>query len=373
MQVQPRIVIAGQIPPPFGGQAVMIGRLVEALARRPGGRSERWAFHFTKNTGEARRPGVGKLVELVAVLWSLLKLRRAGPIDLLVYPAGGPQFVPVVRDLCLLPWALLASRKLVIHFHAGGIAEGLARLPAPLRWALKGLCRRADAALVMTEFGRRDPLSVGIADVVSVPHTVEDRYDPAIVRRGEGPLRLLYVGHLCEDKGTPALLEAFAALRARGVDARLDLVGECLAPFTGDRLRAHLGRLQLEAWVERPGVLRGAAKWDRFARADLFVFPSVAPYESFGLVTVEAMMWALPAVISDWRGNREVLGEPPGGIIYEPGAGLAEALQEACAQRDQWPAWGRRNREVYEARFKAENHPDRLPRAIEQMAARAAV
>lgn len=342
----------------------MIGRLVEAMAGRPGVRSEHWAFHFTKNSGEARRPGVGKLIELAAVLWALARLRARGPIDLMVYPAGGPQWVPVVRDLCLLPWALLASRKLVIHFHAGGIAEGLPRLPMPVRWALRWLCRRADAALVMTEFGRRDPVSVGISKVVSVPHTVKDRFDPALVRRGG--VRLLYVGHLCPDKGTPALIEAFAALRASGVDARLDLVGECLAPYTQQDLRGLIKPLGLKEFIERPGVLRDAAKWDRFARADLFVFPSVAPYESFGLVTVEAMMWALPVVISDWRGNREVLGEPPGGIVYPPaGGGLAAALQEACARRDQWPTWGRMNRERYEARFKADADPDRLPRTVE--------
>lgn len=365
MQEQPskRVVIAGQIPPPFGGQAVMIGRLVEAMAQRPGVRSEHWAFHFTRNAGEARKPGLGKLVDLAAALWSLLKLRLKGPIDLMIYPAGGPQFVPVVRDLCLLPWALLATRRLVIHFHAGGIAQGLARLPAPTRWALKWLCRRADAALVMTEYGRRDPLSVGIDKVVCVPHTMADRFDPALVRRGG--IRLLYVGHLCPDKGTPALIEAFAALRASGVDARLDLVGECLAPYTERDLRGLIKARGLKEFVELPGVLRDAAKWDRFARADLFVFPSVAPYESFGLVTVEAMMWALPVVISDWRGNREVLGEPPGGIVYEPVAGLAAALAEACAHRAQWPAWGQTNREVYETRFKADNHPNRLPRAVE--------
>lgn len=365
MQEEPRIVIAGQAPPPFGGQTVMIGRLVEAMAGRPGVRNEHWAFHFTRNTGEARKPGVGKLVELASVLWSLLKLRLAGAIDLMIYPAGGPQFVPVVRDLCLLPWALLATRRLVIHFHAGGIAEGLPSLPAPIRWALKWLCHQADAALVMTEFGRRDPLSLGITNVVSVPHTIEDRCDVALLQRGKGSLRLLYVGHLCPDKGTPALLEAFAALRASGVDARLDLVGECLAPFTDADLRALLKTLGIKEDVERPGVLRGAAKWDRFARADLFVFPSVASYESFGLVTAEAMMWSLPVVISDWRGNREVLGEPPGGIVYQPPSGLADALADACARRDEWPKWGQMNRAVYEARFKAETHPDRLPRAVE--------
>ncbi len=344
---------------------MMIARLIDELAARSTALSAHWAFFFTKEAGRARRPGLGKLLALAAALARLVKLRAAGPIDLLVYPSGGPQLVPVVRDLCLLPFALLASRRLVIHFHAGGIADAMPSLPAILRWPLRALCRRADAALVMNDFGRADPASLGIGRIESVPHTVNDCFDPTRVQRGEGVPRLLYTGHLCADKGTPALLRAVAALRAEGKDCRVDLVGECLAPFTEGKLQALIDELGLGAAVDRPGVLSGEAKWNRFAGADLFVFPSLAPYESFGLVIVEAMMWSLPVVATDWRGNREVLG----GECFPPGADLAQslkmALAEAFARRSHWPAEGTRNRLAYERRFKAEAFPARLALAVE--------
>ena len=44
--------------------------------------------------------------------------------------------------------------------------------------------------------------------------------------RTEGPWRLLYVGRLEERKGTPELLDAMTLLDQRGVDFRLDLVGQ---------------------------------------------------------------------------------------------------------------------------------------------------
>jgi glycosyltransferase involved in cell wall biosynthesis len=122
--------------------------------------------------------------------------------------------------------------------------------------------------------------------------------------------------------------------------------------------------------VQLPGVLSGAAKWKAFATADLFVFPSIAPYESFGLSLVEAMMWSLPVVVTDFRGNKEVLGgaDSPGGICFDPGPNLAAtlfiALQDAFGKRDSWSRWGERNRVEFENRFEKDRFPMRLSNAL---------
>src|SRR5207253_1427659 len=160
---------------------------------------------------------------------------------------------------------------------------------------------------------------------------------------------LLYVGHFAREKGTLSLLQAIAALRKEGADCVLELVGECLPSFTENEMKDSIRRLGIEDIVQSPGVLSGKGKWDRFASASLFVFPSLAP-ESFGLVTVEAMMWALPVVACDWRGNREVLGESFGGICFPPEsdltATLTDALRQAFVNRENWVEWGSRNRQI---------------------------
>ena len=364
-----KIVVAGQTPPPVGGQAVMIARLIRDLAGMDGVEHEHLAFRFTKDWKHARQAQLGKVAELFAVLLRLARLRFKGPIDLLIYPIGGPQLVPIIRDLFLLPLILLASCRVVIHFHAGGLAERLPHLPFLVRAAIRALYSRATAGVVMTEYGRRDPESLGMQQIVVVPHTVEDNFDPKRLQRNSvRPAKLLYVGHLCTQKGTPALLEAVAALRSNGTECELMLVGECLAPFTDQELQTQIHALGLQKVVECTGVLRGREKWDRFANADLFVFPSVAPYESFGLVLVEAMMWQLPIVAVDWRGNAEVLGPNPGGICFHLASPLAQslttALAQAFARRSQWNGWGRDNRSAYEQRFRAESFTDRLPATL---------
>jgi len=366
-----RVVIAGQIPPPIGGQAIMIARILHELGSQSAFEVVHLPFYFTRNVRRTRRAGLDKILELFAVLWRLARIRASGVIDALLYPVGGPQLVPLVRDVCLLPWLLLATRKVILHFHAGGIAEAIDHHPFFLRNIVRFLCRKTDAAIVMTEFGKRDAAYLGIDNVKVVPHTLEDTYEPNIVRRNIGPrAKILYVGHLAHEKGTPALLEAFASLRRTGADCSLELIGECLPPYSEDEMKASIRRLDLTNAVELTGVLSGQEKWNRFARADLFVFPSLAP-ESFGLVTVEAMMWALPVVACDWRGNREILGESFGGICFLPGDNLTEslanALREAFSQRGKWEEWGTRNRQTFESKYKAECFPARFADAIDSL------
>ena len=135
-------------------------------------------------------------------------------------------------------------------------------------------------------------------------------------------------------------------------------------------MKSSIRRLDLTNAVELTGVLSGQEKWNRFARADLFVFPSLAP-ESFGLVTVEAMMWALPVVACDWRVNREILGESFGGILFQPKPNLADALvdalRDALALRSKWNEWGIINRQAFENSYKARTSRSPLLEVLEQL------
>ena len=131
-----------------------------------------------------------------------------------------------------------------------------------------------------------------------------------------------------------------------------------MAPYSADLLSRDIVRLGLQGAVSWPGLLTGEDLQEEYRRASLLVFPSVAPYESFGLVLVEAMMWGLPLIVSDWRANAEVAGDKCGGIIYKPGpdhvASLRAALDEGLEREDQWPEWSRKNRQRYEASFTVE-------------------
>ncbi len=354
MAHKPRIIIAGQIPPPVGGQAVMIQKLISGLRQDGRGKVEHLVFEFTKTFSAARRVAAGKILELLKVIGRILLLRSRGPIDMVIFAPGGPQTVPLIRDLILLPWILLSAKKVMLHFHAGGICDLLQKKSSRLAGMAAWLYGRADSAVVMNKFSLRDPHACGIREVAVIPHRLQDNYEVDLAAQIAKKLNLLYVGNLHDDKGTSTLLKAFKLLIKCYPDAKLELAGEFHPPYDQNIFDMEVTELNVADHVKWIGKISGDVKSRAFAKAALLVFPTVAPSESFGLVMVEGMMWGLPVLASDWRGNRDVLEGSAGGLLFHPAhsfEALGEALLTFAGSRDQWAEMGRANRELFLSKY----------------------
>jgi len=368
-----RVLVAGQVPPPVCGQNLNIARVLGLLGRNPRFRAEHWAFRFSPTWSQVRRAGPSKVIELIRVCLRLLWLRAKGPIDVILYPVGGPHLAPVLRDLCLLPLARLCSKRVVLHFRAAGFAEALPGFPERIRNWIQKVYRACGEAIVLTDFGKRDPVAAGIPEdkIAVIANGSEDRYRGGLRkrRRACNPTTILNVGLLCPDKGTPALVEAFCRLAQDRKDIRLKLVGEPMGGSTSESLLETACDHDVADRVELHGVLSGADLDRAYAGADLFVFPTVAPFESFGMVLIEAMMWGLPIVATDWRGNSEVMGAEPGGLLVPAAEDLASSLEfgiEAALERSEaWAEWGARNRSRFESDFRIDRLERRLARFLE--------
>ena len=351
---KPRIGIAGQLPPPWGGQNIAISSLWNELQLHPEVEAVFCPFGFTPAAASVRRPSLGKVLELLRVKRRLQVIAHPRRLDVLLLPVGGPQTVPLLRDLFLVPWARQASRCLAIQFHAAGLADRLRQTPSFLAKRVARFLGTADIAYIMAAANRADPEACGIRDIRIRPHQIQDRH-PESSGGTRDPDRLLYVGHLGDEKGTPALIRAMAHLPE---NIRLDLVGEPIPPWTFYKFENLAKSAGVSSRIRLVGPRPPEELGAFYRAASLFVFPSVAPYESFGLVLAEAMMWGLPVVASDWRANREVLG-PGSNWLYDPARppGLAGALVVALQQKAEWDACGHANRRRYEANYRPGSGP----------------
>ena len=133
----------------------------------------------------------------------------------------------------------------------------------------------------------------------------------------------------------------------------LTLVGDPLPPWSLEKFRDLAKQYGVSERVNIMGTRAPEELEAFYSTAELFIFPSVAPYESFGLVLAEAMMWGLPIVASDWKANREVIG-PGENFIYHPGQteGVSEAILKASKERQRWPIIGLQNRQRYVSQYK---------------------
>ena len=354
-----RIVISGQMPPPIGGQNLNVKRFYDILDNESDISVAHWRMEFTKDVKAFRKVGFSKLIELVKVVLMLIKLRSQGKIDVILYSTGGPHTVPIIRDIILLPIACLFSHRVWVHFQAAGIAEKLPKMNFLLRHLLMWVHSICYGGLALSEYGKVDPRALNMKKIEVLPNGLEDVCGLDVLECNEcikkSEINILYVGHICEDKGVPALIKAFGQVCNQNKNLTLYLVGECLTPYTNDLLNNEIEGSGVGDKIKVVGLRVGNDLHQLYKDADFLVFPSVAPYESFGLVLVEAMIWSLPIVASDWRASSEVIGRPPGGICYsingDHSGSLEKALEKMLASQSEWTRWGQINRTRYEQHY----------------------
>ncbi|MGC9952289.1 MAG: glycosyltransferase family 4 protein [Bryobacteraceae bacterium] len=188
-----------------------------------------------------------------------------------------------------------------------------------------------------------------------IPNGVDcARFHPNAALRAEWRARLgvdgrpviLYVGRLCEQKGTDLLIAAYRMLKR---PAELVVAGPC-GQFGKTQLSALVAQVQAAGGTYLP-PLDDADMPGIYNACDIFAMPT-RELEMFGMAAVEAQSCGKPVVASDHGGLRETVPESAG-LRFRAGdaADLAahlETLLESSNLLDALGAGARANAELYD-------------------------
>ncbi len=367
------IVVAGQTPPPIGGQNIMIQKTLEILGRESDLTTTHLPLNFNTSFKNIRVFSVRKVYELIKAIIRLLGIRINKPIDLIICPFGGKHTLPMLRDIILIPLFYFTSKKVVVWFHTGGISDVVATLPKLFRKIYLSIFKLVDSAIVMTEFNKCDPVSLGIKKIFLVPHELQDRTTNHNLKTNDQQIRILYLGHIYPDKGVQELLQAFDLLANENSLIHLDLVGETIAPWDDQILTHMIQNMRHHDRVVFHGLATGTTKDDFYRNASLLVFPTIAPGESFGLVLAEALMWGLPIVATDWRGARDVLTADFFGELVDCHPfnkdKLAISIDQLLRRQNEWELGKERNRKIFLEYYREGSNPHLLLDTVHQIMA----
>lgn len=138
------------------------------------------------------------------------------------------------------------------------------------------------------------------------------------------------IGNLRPAKDYPTLIRALALLRARGVPARLAILGEG-PPSAVEELNRTANELDVLDAVSLPGFSSDTAGF--LEAADVYATSSST--EGFSLSTVEALWHRCPVVATRSGGPEEILDEGRLGLLVPVGApgSLADALHRVWLDR----------------------------------------
>lgn len=293
----------------------MIARMLELRSDQLHLRHVRLAY--SDDIGSVGKFSVRKVRVLFSTILQVWWARFRHGSQVLYYPPSGPAKVPVLRDIVFLLATRWLFRKVVFHFHAGGVSGFADKLPGPLRPFFWLAYRKPDLAIRTAPQNPDDGAVFGAMRNVVVPNGVEDMrgtVDEISALPGQ-PLNILFTGVMTEGKGVSVALEAFRLALHEGLDARLDMMGKWSSDAYREQCEAFVAQHGLADRVRFIGVLSGPEKFARFAACDIFCFPSFYAAETFGLVLLEAMQFAKPVVTTVWRGIPSVVSDGRNGFL----------------------------------------------------------
>jgi glycosyltransferase involved in cell wall biosynthesis len=160
--------------------------------------------------------------------------------------------------------------------------------------------------------------------------------------------RVVCVGRLSREKGHVGLLEAFAMVRARGIDAQLVLVGD--GPERA-RIQHRIAALGLHDCVALKGLLDEEQTLAQIANSDALVLPSFM--EGLPIVLMEAMALGTPVIATRVAGIPELVVEEQEGLLFSPADWneLAELLARLLTDPRLRERLGKTARAKIEAQF----------------------
>lgn len=224
----------------------------------------------------------------------------------------------------------------------------------------EGIMKRSSIVIALTKSIEDYLHTRGIVHTRVIPRGVQpDLYNSS----GDGKY-ILYAGRLNKVKGIEHLIDAYNALDKDYDDYRLVIVG--LGP---DELR--LKKLALASrkkekikfipWVKKPELR------EYISKCSVFVLPSL--FETFGIVTLEAMASHKTVIASNIVGPKDILTDGVNGILFEKKnvAHLKEKLELCLSDEALRNRLGEEARKTVEKNHSFEIIADRLIKVYEEI------
>lgn len=361
-----KILVVGQTPPPYGGQAMMTKILVEASFKNIEIIHLRMAY--SNSMDQIGRFGVAKIFHLFSLINKALIIKVRNKPDALYYMPAGPKLIPILRDIIFLLIIRRFYKCIIFHFRAAGISEYLSNAHPIIKYLGQLAYNNPRISIQLSILNPPDGLYFRSKKIYYIPNGIKDHYSDYNNKKILNNVipKILYVGMLEEAKGIFNLLQASNILIENNILHELIFVGKYGSSQIEKNIKLFIEKNDRKTNPRILGQLLGREKWDMYFNADIFCFPSYWGSESFGSVLLEAMQFRLPIVATKWRGIPSIVSDGESGLLVpiNDSEALANKLKILLQNADKRKLMGENGRKLYLKNFTQDKWYERMEQSL---------
>ncbi len=304
-----------------------------------------------------------KLRKFIGALLQVIRVLMAGQVAVVhAHVSASGSFW---RKAILLWVARRFRLGTIFHLHDGNFeryAESGFGGPV-LRWCIRRTLEASDVVIVLSERSARWMQEFSPScrvRVIGNPVRLPARHRRVCDRDKDGEVvgRILFLGMICEAKGSFDLLRAFAVFRARVSGWRLVIGGHGEV----DRFLEDAAHIGVRTDIDFLGWISGPDKERALSSADIFVLPSYS--EGMPVSLLEAMAYGSAVVATPVGGVPDMMRPNLHGLWVDPGNvdDLAATLERLARSPDLRASLGDAARQHVLANYSSKPQWPRLSR-----------
>lgn len=256
----------------------------------------------------------------------------------------------VYRTAVMIRWIKRRSHsRVIVHSHGSSVQNFFTHCPPVIAKLLLDSLKLADSLVVLTP-GWKKWWRTLLPDskIVVIPNGIGVSAWEAFPK--DGDISVLFLGQLGERKGTPCLLDAAVEVIDKHPEAKFVFAGNGEI----EKSRTYAQTLGIQKNCSFVGWADKQRKDILLKHASVLVLPSKE--ESFGIVLLEAMSYALPVVCSDGGFMHEVVDNGKDGLIFPSGdsSQLASRICEILDSPEQAAEMGANGRRKVESIYSSD-------------------
>ncbi|YCM42400.1 glycosyltransferase family 4 protein [Verrucomicrobiaceae bacterium 227] len=188
------------------------------------------------------------------------------------------------------------------------------------------------------------------------------KFTPKVHAHSSDQVVFLFAGRLEGRKGVLLLIRAFAEHAREVPNTELRIVGS--GPLA-DQVKEEVDRMTCSPRVVLTGLVSHTEMENEFARADVFVFPSLR--DTSGAAVLEAMAMELPVICFDHQGSAMMVSDAcglkvPADSTHEAIRNLGQAMNDLAGNRERRLALGKAGRVRVAGEYDWESKVSRINR-----------